>query len=294
MLITNDHLFVKRPPPVEDQIALHSHLLGTSSIASYTGALATSAVGPLLSEVETLLGVPSGYIASLDLTTGESSIVAQGIAFANGIAISPKATTIAVASTTAASIRLYEAVRRATTGKLASLKLVDKAHTPMLVDNIEFTWPIWEDIRAQSPAAKEGKVDRFDGARLVASGHPRALQLPAFAKDNTKADMQSGTWAVTMEPAGPAPPENKVELPAFRATQDGAPVPAAKRTMTSSNRWLFKTLYQAQKGFEHTLGFGVASGATAAWDPSDQGRGALLVAGLYSRGVLACVTAGLE
>ena len=104
---------------------------------------------------------------------------------------------------------------------------------------------------------------------------------------------QSGTWAVTVEPASGVPldKKGKMELSVWRAEQDGAPVPAAKRCMTQNSRWLIKTLYQAQFGHDPARGYGVATGTVGLWDP--KAHGTLLVPGLYSRGVLSCSFVGL-
>ncbi|KDN39169.1 hypothetical protein K437DRAFT_259176 [Tilletiaria anomala UBC 951] len=291
LLISNDHLFPSRPPPRTHLVFLFSHVFGSFLGPHVASVVSVPIVSTVLSYLETLLGIPTSFVSVVDLSAPHTSgkIVARGIGFANGIAVSPGGKTIAVAETGSPSIRLYSPVRDSATGKLEELKLVDKAHTPMVIDNLDFTQPLW--TRARSAG---GDQDLFEGAKLIASGHPHPLKLLSFARDPTNLDKQSGTWSISMEPAAPPPPERKMDLANWRAFQDGVKVPAAKRTMTQSSRWLFKTLYQAQKGFVKANGFGVATGATALWDPSTKGKGTLIVTGLYARGVLVCSAVGME
>ncbi len=237
----------------------------------------------LLSKVETIAGIPGGFVTAVDLSAPDSSarVVARGLAFANGIAISPGGSTVAVAETAAIRVNFFRPEREPASGRLLKLQRFDSVHMPMFPDNLDFS------------ANERTTSDAFDGALLTVSGHPRPLALLGFAKDPASPQKQSGTWSVSVEPAVKAPAEQgKMDLKAWRAQQDTpAPRPAAQRCLTQNSRWLIKTLYQAQKGWDGAVGAGVASGASALWDKEAQGT--LLVPGLYSKGVLACRLVGL-
>lgn len=129
LLVTNDHLFKKR-----------TH--------------------PLLSTLETVTGLPGGSVTYVKLGDGteplRASVVAR-VAFANGI-VHINETTIAVASSSAGIIRLFELQRK---GNTVLLKHKSNLAVPFIPDNLS--------------VATDGM--------LVIAGHPHSPSLTKVAKN---------------------------------------------------------------------------------------------------------------
>ncbi|KAB5593980.1 Arylesterase domain-containing protein [Ceratobasidium theobromae] len=133
-----------------------------------------------LPKLETLLTLPLGKVHRVEFepTRGINRVdtVATGIAFANGVAISPDGSTLAVASTTRAEV-LFFAINGSDVGNwVASVRI------PFSVDNIAFA-----------------------GDRLLVAGHPyapafmalvkrRSNRAPSYVSAITPAQNQSQSW----------------------------------------------------------------------------------------------------
>jgi len=161
--VTNDHLMTRRLP----------------------------IVGGTLAQVESILALPLGFVSHITLappspnSKSESiapvhQFVAPFIPFANGVAVSPAGTHVAIASTTMSQVYIY--ARDMITN---ALSLVQSIPTPFLPDNVLYT---------------------HDGSALIVGGHPNFPDLVAVAKNMTGAFAPSWVASISI-------PKNKVDAP---------------------------------------------------------------------------------
>ncbi|CAA7267163.1 unnamed protein product [Cyclocybe aegerita] len=218
-------------------------------------------VGHVLPVIESVLGLPLGFVLHVELNTAESSdaiaevsLAKPFIAFPNGIAISESGKEAAIVSTSLSQITVFE--RDPATSVLSRKKYV--ATVPFSPDNIRYTPGL-------TPNHKEA---------LVVAGHPNFPDLTAVAANKTGASASS--WVVAILPKEKdAKPEASFDLEAAvstntKITKDGA-------------EWTLKTLFQSH-GIESERGFGGST--TGLFDPESK---ALYVTGLYATGgVLMC------
>ena len=142
ILVSNDHYFTRRGP---------------------------SPWNLFLPLAESVMMLPLGNVVHLDFATGEprASIVAKGIPFANGVALSPDRKEVAVVACSSASVRLYSLEENGG----VSLKFKTTIKMPFSADNIDYT---------------------HDG-RLIVAGHPYFPGLIKFSKG--KSD-KAPSWVV--------------------------------------------------------------------------------------------------
>ncbi|EPQ28897.1 uncharacterized protein PFL1_03698 [Pseudozyma flocculosa PF-1] len=225
-LVTQDHFFARRAAPA-DQLALtYAQALPLPALASRLVAplLASIAsprsVSALLAPIETFLGLPLSWVAHVEFDAGQgridgvaapdpddvaalvqqersdaetasqgvsSSIIADRIPFANGLALSPKRSTMVVASSTHPGVFLYDlgpppppppsslapkqAKKPFKSGRTANIKpkmnwtrrdhvrLREKVHAPYVVDNLSFG-----PVEAASSSSSSSSSSLLSGA----------------------------------------------------------------------------------------------------------------------------------
>ena len=175
----------------------------------------------------------------------------SNIPFANGVAVSHDGTVLAVASSTANSVLLYD--RNPDTNQL---KYRDRVNVPYNPDNLSFT---------------------SDGMLLV-SGHPSFSKLLLMAR---KRSGISPTWIVSISTAREGWSNSTMFTPSSRVgpfSDTTAPVPAHVRAVISPS-YAVQTLYQSD-------GSGYSAASTAVFDSL---HGRLFAVGLYEKGMLECV-----
>lgn len=143
ILVSNDHYFTRRGP------SPWKHFM------------------PML---ESVTMMPLGTVVHLDFATGEfhTSIVAKGIPFANGVALSPDRKEVAIVACTSAYVQLYS-LEEENGGVSLTYKTAVKM--PFSADNVDYT---------------------HDG-RLIVAGHPYFPGLVKFIEG--KAD-KAPSWVV--------------------------------------------------------------------------------------------------
>lgn len=194
--LTNDHRLTRRlPAPVGD-------------------------IAPL---VETLLAIPGGWVDRLDLVEGEVKVARaiSNIPFANGIALSPDGTEVAVVSTTEATVQLYD--RDPATSALTFRERIYIPHSP---DNVSY--------------------DENKGSILVA-GHPH---FPSLIKLVAKKSQTSPSWVIEIERRNVS---DGVPVDAE------APYPAYKRVAPTTN-YKLTTVYQSNGLHYSTSATGIRHG----------------------------------
>lgn len=104
----------------------------------------------------------------------------------------------------------------------------------MGVDNINF-----------SPVHSTPENDLFNGASLIAAGHAFPIKLIKMAKAPTVKSNAAPSWVISIEPSS-RNPWKEGDLVKQAAERDGAPLPIAKRALSTLRKWDMKTLYQSQ------------------------------------------------
>lgn len=301
VLVTNDHLFARRPPTDLEQLrATYAQLdvasswLPPSMQASTTDALARLASNALVANIaprlETMLGLPGGWVAQLrfnddDENDVQARMVARNIPFANGVALSPDGATLAVASTTSPAVRLYGLPSSGATdgdGWLPTLGSrrgidYDEVAMPFTPDNLGFA---------------AGKGDNT--WRLTVAGHANPLQLLRLAAQPYDDTRSASSWVVAVdvvdEADGVDGSEDDVAGP-VPACKQRTRVVAGRRASRSNDsmplRYRVRTLYQGSGG--EVNGAGVRSSTTGIFvEGQSKDESTLVVPGLYARGVLVC------
>lgn len=132
-----------------------------------------SPFGKVLPLIESIGGLPLGWLAHVTLspdgTTFEHKIVASGVPFANGVAVSPDGAQVALSATSMGQVYIY--TRNPSTNDLVFSHSIT---VPFLPDNI-----IYED-----------------SGTLIVTGHPHFPALTAVAANKTGA--QAPSWAVSL------------------------------------------------------------------------------------------------
>ncbi|TDL25483.1 calcium-dependent phosphotriesterase [Rickenella mellea] len=223
--VSNDHLLTRRLPSI---------------------------IGHTLPLVESLLGLPGGYVNHVSLHTApDSTTVVRytfpllGIPFANGIAVSPNGKLLAVSSSSMARVHLYN--RNASNND--ALQPAGDIQVPFAPDNVA-----WD----------------ASGALLIA-GHPDFPALTALAK-NASMTATAPSWVVRASPTTQKASSNDT-----KAFDTQAPFSASNRASATPG-WLVETMYQSN-------GTGFSSSSTAL---RDDRNGKLWITGLYAEGVLQC------
>lgn len=197
--LTHDHRFTRRLPGV---------------------------LGKTLPLAESILALPLGWTTHVTVSltgiadasvspaaTAAHTTVAPYIPFANGVAISPDGTQVAVASTTLCEVRFY--ARDALT---QALTLRTRVSTPFAPDNLMY------DARGS----------------LIVAGHPYFQSLVAVAENWTGASAPSWVLSITPTTAGGAESGAEGE----GAWDVGVPVPASRKVPRAPGYEL-RTLYQS-------------------------------------------------
>jgi hypothetical protein len=224
--VTNDHLMTRRLP------------------APFGGVL------PL---VETLLGLPFGWLAhvSIDESADGAAVVvdhtfaAFGIPFANGVALSHNGSEVAVASSSAAEVYFY--ARNPANNALSHTSTVP---VPFLPDNIMYDD---EDI-------------------LIVAGHPHFPSLGDVAKDHT--GKVSPSWVASISP------RTEVE-----GTTGSVPKTYDTRANVSASSKAPAVLSHEVETLVQSNGKLLSTSSTGL---RDSRTGKLYVTGLYGEGFLIC------
>ena len=240
--VTNDHLFTRRLP----------------------------VVGKVLPLIESLLGLPFGFVLHVDLHPPNSQEAKQGnhiahvfvaklfIPFPNGVALSHSGKEVAIVATSSGKVYVY--ARNPETDVL--YKDTTVVRFPFSPDNIHYT-PSLAD-----PSKEE----------LIVSGHPNFLDLVAVAAKKPGAYASSWVVAVQFKDA-----ENRGRKAQQTEFDLDAPASASTKLKKDGKTWTIRTIFQSD-GDEENGGFG--SSATGLRDPE---TGDVYVAGLYAGdGVIAC------
>ena len=192
--LTHDHRFTRRLPGV-----LGKTLPITESVLALPLAWATH-----VNVTDTDLTQPQSHFPKMHTET-----VASYIPFANGVAISPDGTQVAIASTTLGEILFY--ARDIAT---QALSLRARVQTPFAPDNVMY------DSRGS----------------LIVAGHPYFQALVAVAANRTGA--RAPSWVLSITPEAPAA---GAETDAWDV---GAPVPASRKVPRAPG-YEIRTLYQS-------------------------------------------------
>ncbi|KAF7986409.1 hypothetical protein HWV62_31135 [Athelia sp. TMB] len=144
-------------------------------------------LGSVLPILETVLGLPTSWISHFTLLesphgqptfVADHSFAALGIAFANGIALSPDGRTLAVSSSSMMQVHLYD--RDPTTN---TLTFANTVHVPFAPDNLSF------DDKGTLFAAGH---PHFPSVIAIAKGHAGAVAPSWVVSISRRADAQSG------------------------------------------------------------------------------------------------------
>lgn len=132
----------------------------------------------------------------------------------------------------------------------------------------------------------------------MAAGHPWPIKLIQTAK--SPETVKSGSWVISISPSSRNPYSTTGDLVKQANERDGAPLPIAKRALSTLRKWDMKTLYQSDGSkvevrkvdedgnLVETKKVGTASSSSGAYDPNS---GVLIVSGLYD-GILVCTNVG--
>jgi hypothetical protein len=169
--------------------------------------------GNVLPVVETVLALPLGWLGhvAIDPSTGaiDHHFSAFGIPFANGVALSPNGSEVAVATTSLGQVYFYS---RSPTSN--TLTYTHSVPLPFSTDNIMYD----------------------DDGHLIAAGHPHFPSLLAVKENKTGALGPSWVVSLAPRPQGSGPPPKKFDLK--------TPVSASSRVSASETHDL-QTLFQS-------------------------------------------------
>lgn len=208
-------------------------------------------LAPALPLIESIAGLPLGWLAHVTVNpdgTITHELAALGVAFANGVAISPDGTTLALSSTSLGQVYFYD--RDTTTN---ALKYREAVSLPFFTDNIMFD--------------EEGA--------LIVTGHPHFPSLTAVAANKT--DARAPSWAVSLTPFSNNTHFAKSARAADRKYDLRAPL-SASEAVPASEGWELETLFQSDGSV-----FG-----TSCTTLRDSRTGSIYMIGLYEKGLMVC------
>lgn len=208
-------------------------------------------LAPALPLIETIAGLPLSWLAHVTVNpdgTITHELAALGVAFANGVAISPDGTTLALSSTSLGHVYFYD--RNTTTN---ALKYRETVYLPFFNDNIMFD--------------EEGA--------LIVTGHPHFPSLAGVAANKT--DARAPSWAVSLTPLSNETYFTKSAHAVDRKYDLRAPL-SASEVVPASEGWEVETLFQSD---------GSAFG-TSCTTLRDSRSGSLYMVGLYEEGLMVC------
>lgn len=222
--VSNDHLMTRRLP---------------------------SPLAPALPMIESIAGLPLGWLAHVTVNpdgTITHELAALGVAFANGVAISPDGATLALSSTSLGQVHFYD--RNTATN---ALKYRETVSLPFFNDNIAFD--------------EEGT--------LIVTGHPHFPSLIAVAANKTGA--RAPSWAVSLTPLSNDTHFAKSAHATDRKYDLRAPL-SVSEVVPASEGWEVETLFQSDGSV-----FG-----TSCTTLRDSRTGSLYMVGLYEEGLMVC------
>ncbi|KAF7327707.1 hypothetical protein MKEN_00350200 [Mycena kentingensis (nom. inval.)] len=167
--VSNDHLLTRRLP---------------------------SPFAPLLPMLETLLGLPFGWVSHVSIgNTQKQTHSAPFIPFANGVSISPSGTTLAVAATSLSVVYIY--TRDPTTNVLSAPRTV---RVPFHPDNLEYdaSGTLVVAGHAHFPSLIKVKADTHSSAGVKAPSwvvaiNPESFEVTTLFQSNGSAFSTSST-----------------------------------------------------------------------------------------------------
>ncbi|KAF8557148.1 hypothetical protein OG21DRAFT_1505795 [Imleria badia] len=213
-------------------------------------------IGHVFPVVESIAGLPLSWVthvsihedANTDDFTLSHTVSALGISFANGVALSPGHTHLAIASTSLGVVHFYTVDTNTT-----ALAFSHSVPVPFFPDNI-----VYDD----------------DGALIVA-GHPHFPSLVNIAANKTGAT--SPSWAVSLTPLSDTTRFASDRDARARRYDERAPSSASKFAPAVTTHEV-ETLFQSDGSM-----FGTSSTTLR-----DAKTGTIYVAGLYEEGMLVC------
>jgi WD40 repeat protein len=208
-------------------------------------------LAPALPMIESIAGLPLGWLAHVTVNpdgTITHELAALGVAFANGVAISPDGTTLALSSTSLGQVHFYD--RNTSTN---ALKFRETVSVPFFNDNIMFD--------------EEGA--------LIVTGHPHFPSLIAVAANKT--GVRAPSWAVSLTSLSNDTHFTKSAHAADRKYDLRAPL-SVSEVVPASEGWEVETLFQSDGSV-----FG-----TSCTTLRDSRTGSLYMVGLYEEGLMVC------
>ncbi|GAD96857.1 serum paraoxonase/arylesterase 2 [Paecilomyces variotii No. 5] len=234
-----------------------NHILSPNAVApiSYTSFYVTNdhyfvkRRNPLLNILETAFAMPLGWVTLVDFSGEQPAFktAATGIAFANGIVITPTGKEVAVASTSGSCIYIYE--RNPDTNELSDEP--ERIEVYFHPDNLSFNETL--DVKDPTVFDEDGKFLRG----LIAGGAPSARKIFAMARNPEQCNAPS----IVAE---------------IRRGNERDPAPFAAGPSGTGKKYRALTLYQSNG--EHF--------PTSTTGDMDSRKGRLLISGLYAHGIL--------
>lgn len=222
--VSNDHLMTRRLP---------------------------SPFGKTLPVIESLAALPFSWLAHVTISPDgalQHKIVAFGVPFANGVAVSHDGSQVALSATTLGEVYIYD--RNQSTD---DLKFSHSVPVPFLPDNIMYA----------------------DDGALIVTGHPHFPSVAAVAAN--KPGAKAASWTVSIRPISDTTRAKSEKDFVKRAYDLRAPLSAsaiAPAVLTHE----VETLFQSDGSVFGTSATGLV----------DTRTGTLYVSGLYEEGMLVC------
>ncbi|WFD32781.1 hypothetical protein MSPP1_003832 [Malassezia sp. CBS 17886] len=290
LLVTNMHMTMRRPPPLEQTKAMLRGLYGTWAERLLAVPVSSAAAVPVMQVVENVIG--TGWVAHVtfddkvtmpahsDLQAFargvDARVLTKGIPFANGIGLSPGLKNVVVSSTTSSGVYVYPVQRWTKSGK-PDWNAADVLGAPLFIpapflsDNVEVAPPL--------PGEPVLPDDPLDGAAIYVAGHPSLKDLEEMIAAPGQLESMSGTWVAEIKYTGKTVPDER------------PPVHAERFLPGTPPGWSVRTLLQTNgQGFvdENGVRVTIPAGSGTAWDRSRKGHGSFFVTGLYSPAPLLC------
>ncbi|PWN40468.1 hypothetical protein IE81DRAFT_368257 [Ceraceosorus guamensis] len=284
-LVTQDHFFAYHAPP-QDQLQSTIEMLypaskgviAAAAAATFRTAIATNTLPMLETVLAPALTWANSSASPTDLVGAR--IVIRDIIYSNGIALSPRGSTLAVASGQSPAVLFFDAKRGAEWYDRKLLKEKARVYLPMTVDNI-----MWSPAQSSSVPSDATSPVKMDNSVITAAGHPSGLALINAAKDpRNDAVNKAGSWAVQVSYLG-----SNTDADREADVDGGAPLTVSKRgVQKNQNGFGVRTLYQGAGTVKQNNGGlqGLKTSTTAVWDRQ---RKTMLVTGLYGiPGLMTC------
>lgn len=301
VLVSNDHFFAKRPPADIDALpAVYHELTGSFLLGSLLATLAkTHLFSVVAPKLETILGLKGGWVAVVHIAPpgesrkmGNARIVASGIPFANGLAVSPDGRTLAVASTTGPAVRLYdlpefedgEADADGIFYSSAEANQKMTEHTtisvPFTPDNLAFSNASPD---AAAPDSGDGHPFGDRNSHLIVAGHHSVSKIFGLASEPYSGQRSAPSWVVSISAVRSDDETSGKGIDASVSASGGffSRWTGGKKPRHPGWQYRIQNLYQSQGVGPQALG----SSSTGLLDTA---RRTLIVTGLYAKGLLIC------